>query len=110
MLGAVPDRIAADALRRPVGEFDLDIVEAEVAVHREQQLADRDRLAGDLILGAEDVRVVLGEAAHPHDAVQGPGRLVAVTAAKLGEAQRQVRDSSAAGCGTSAHAPDSSSA
>src|SRR5271167_1957262 len=69
-LGTVPDRIAANALRRPVGEFDLDIVEAEVAVHRQQQLADPDRLAGDLILGAEDVRVVLGKAAHPHDAVQ----------------------------------------
>ena len=35
-LGAVPDGVAADPLRRPVGEFDLDILEAEIAVDRQQ--------------------------------------------------------------------------
>ena len=44
----------------------------------------------DLVLGAEDVAVVLREAAHAHDAVQRAGRLVAVARAELAVAQRQV--------------------
>ena len=44
----------------------------------------------DLVLGAEDMRVVLGEGAHAHDAVQRARRLVAVAGAELGHAQRQV--------------------
>ena len=47
-------------------------------------------LVGDLVLGAEDVRVVLGEAAHAHEAVQRAVRLVAVAGAELGQAERQV--------------------
>ena len=43
VLGAVPDRVAAGPHRRPVGEFDRDILEAEIAVDRQQQLAERDR-------------------------------------------------------------------
>ena len=37
----------------------------------------------------QDVRIVLDEAAHPHDAVQCAGGLVAVAAAELGQPQRQ---------------------
>src|SRR5690606_40782129 len=44
----------------------------------------------DLALGAEHVAVVLGEAAHPEDAVQRAGRLVAVAAAEFAVADRQV--------------------
>ena len=44
----------------------------------------------DLVLGAEDVAIVLGEAAHAHDAVQRAGRLVAVAGAELAIAHRQV--------------------
>ena len=40
--------------------------------------------------GDEDVRVVLGEGAHAHQAVQRARGLVAVHLAELGEAQRQV--------------------
>src|SRR5437763_5389024 len=40
-------------------------------------------------LFAEDVRVVLREAANPHDAVQRAGGFVAMTAAEFGEPQRQ---------------------
>ena len=43
LLGAVPNRVAADAVRRPVGEFDRHVVKAEIAVDRQQQPAKRDR-------------------------------------------------------------------
>jgi hypothetical protein len=38
--------------------------------------------------------IVLREAAHPHDAVQAAGRLIAVALAELAVAQRQDRGSS----------------
>ncbi len=50
----------------------------------------RAHLCLDLVLGAEDMRVVLREAAHAHDAVQRARRLVAVARSELGHAQRQV--------------------
>src|SRR6266478_7660638 len=89
LLGTVPHRVAADPDWRPVGELDLDVVEAEIAIDRQQQLAAADRLGSYLVLGAEDVRIVLDEAAHPHQPVQGARRLVAVAAAEFGEPQRQ---------------------
>jgi hypothetical protein len=48
------------------------------------------RHLGQLILGAEDVRVVLREAAHAHQAVQRAGRLVAMHVAEFGQPDRQV--------------------
>ena len=44
----------------------------------------------NLLGGAEDVGVVLGEVAHAEEAVQHAGELVAVDQAELGHAQRQV--------------------
>ena len=49
-----------------------------------------DALVEDLVLGAEDVAVVLREAAHPHDPVQRAARLVAMALAELAVAHRQV--------------------
>ena len=49
-----------------------------------------DALVEDLVLGAEDVAVVLREAAHPHDPVQRAARLVAMALAELAVADRQV--------------------
>ena len=53
------------------------------------QFDEGGRLLDDLVLAAEDVGVVLGEAAHPHQAVQRTGRLIAVAGAEFGHAQRQ---------------------
>ena len=88
-LGLVPDRVGADAHRRAVGELH-EVLEAQVAIDLAQQLAEADRLALDLVLGAEDVGVVLREGAHPQDAVQRARRLEAVARAHLGHAQRQL--------------------
>ena len=46
--------------------------------------------AGDLLLGAEDVRVVLGDVADAEEAVQRAGELVPVQRRALGVADRQV--------------------
>ena len=60
------------------GEDDLD--QREAAEH----------FRGDLLLGAEEVGVVLGEAADAGHAVELAGLLPAVDGAELGEAHRQV--------------------
>src|SRR6516162_3923200 len=87
MLGPVPDRIAADPYGRPVSEFDLDILEAEVSVDRQQQLAAGDRFSGDLVFRAEDMCVVLDEATDPHQPMQRARRLVPVAAAEFRQPQ-----------------------
>ena len=49
-----------------------------------------EALGGELVLGAEDVRVVLREGAHAHQPVQRAGRLVAMHGAEFGKPQRQI--------------------
>jgi len=68
----VPGRVVSDALFGPGRELDQDgiRVEAEVAVHALEQLAEFGHFAGNLLFRAEYVAVVLDEAAHAHDAVQ----------------------------------------
>ena len=66
------------------------LVEPEVGVDVLQETAELRDLLLDLLLGAEDVRVVLHEAADAHDAVQRSARLVARAVAELGETERKV--------------------
>jgi hypothetical protein len=61
-----------------------------VSVDGGQEPDELRAFLGDLVLGAEDVGVVLGEAADAHEAVERAMRLVAVAGAELGEPQREV--------------------
>ena len=65
-------------------------IEAEIAIDRQDQLVDLVAFGGKLILGAENMRVVLRERAHPHHAMQRARRLIAMDEAEFGEAQRQI--------------------
>ena len=87
--GLVPALVRADALHRPRRDLVDDVGEAEVAIYLLQQRRVGDAFRQDVILGAEDVAVVLGEAAHAHQAVQRSRGLVAVAGAELAVAQRQ---------------------
>src|SRR5690606_24280369 len=89
-LGAIPQLIGTYALGGASRELHGDIGEAEVRVDLQGQPDEVGRFLLHLILGAEDVRIVLHEATHAHDAVQRTGRLVAVTGTELGQTQRQV--------------------
>jgi hypothetical protein len=71
-------------------ELDRVFLEAEMAVDAVEQVAEFLHLVDQLVLAHEDMRVVLGELADAHDAVQRAVRLVAVAAAELGQADRQV--------------------
>ena len=48
-----------------------------------------DDLAFDLLLGAEDMPVILDKATHTHEAVQGAGRLIARARTEFAIADRQ---------------------
>ncbi|MOA19847.1 hypothetical protein D3C78_1402540 [compost metagenome] len=89
-LGAIPQVVGADALLRAGRQLELDILETEVGVDVQGQLDEGGGLVLHLPFGAEDVGIVLHEAAHAHDAMQRTGRLVAVAGAELGQAQRQL--------------------
>ena len=89
-LGLIPEFIAADAGFRPVAELDAELGEAEVAVDAGQQLDEFGGFRRDLVRGAENMRIVLGERPHPHDAVQRAGRLIAVARPEFRHAQRQL--------------------
>ena len=87
---AVPGASSLEAVIRPRRELDRIIGEAEIAIDPVEQGAERLRLVLHLVLGAEDVGVVLGELAYPHQAVERAMRLVPVAAAELGHADREV--------------------
>src|ERR1700730_10932521 len=89
-LGPVPGLVRADPLFRPRRQFDDDVPESEIPVDGKDEVVDLQALLHDLILGAKNMRVVLGEGAHPHDAMDRAGRLVAVDDAEFGDLHRQV--------------------
>jgi hypothetical protein len=68
-LGLVPDLVRARADLGARREFDVETGEARVAVDVDSRSMKACAFALDLVLGAEDMRVVLGEAAHPHQPV-----------------------------------------
>src|SRR6266853_71520 len=86
----VPELVAADPFRRARRELVDDLGEAEVCVGLLQQHRKHRDLRLDLLLGAEDVAVVLSEGADAHDAVQGTRGLVARAHAEFAVAQRQI--------------------
>ena len=88
-LGAVPHLLGADPLRGPGGELQPRL-EAERVVDRVAEVQAAVDLLRDLLLGAEDVGVVLGDVADAQQPVQRAARLVAVHEALLGVADRQV--------------------
>ena len=89
LLRVVPHLIRADALLRARRELQAQLeVEQRVEVAAEVQAAQH--LLLDLLLGAEDVRVVLREVRTRSKPVQHAGGLVAVHQARLGVAHRQV--------------------
>ena len=65
-------------------------VEAERRQHGGDEVQHAHDLGVELVRAAEEVRVVLGEAAHAHQAVQHARALEAVDGAELREAQRQL--------------------
>jgi hypothetical protein len=90
ILGVVPHRVGADTLFRPGRSLTDHFLEAEIAVDRHHQVIDLQALRLELLLGAEHMRIVLGEGADPHQPVQRAGRLIPVHIAEFGQPDRQI--------------------
>ena len=89
--GLVPLLVGADRLALGLGrQLEVEVVEAVVAQQVEHEAQQRRELGRRLLLGAEDVRVVLGHAAHARQAVHDARLLVAVHGAELEEPQREL--------------------
>ena len=85
----LPVLVGAHGVLRAGGQLD-EVLEAELGVDLVDQVHDVGDLVGDLVGAHEDVRVVLGEAAHAEQAVQRAAQLVAVHQTQLAHAQRQL--------------------
>src|SRR3954452_12798838 len=89
LFGLVPILVAAEAVVGAQRELDL-VGETEIVIDARGELAEGARLLDDLVLAAEDVRVVLRELADPHQPMKRAMRLVPVAAAVLIETDRQL--------------------
>mmetsp|Transcript_242 Transcript_242/g.520 ORF Transcript_242/g.520 Transcript_242/m.520 type:complete len:650 (-) Transcript_242:126-2075(-) len=78
-----PDLVGADGLLGASGEHDLVLSESELGENLLGQVEDRQDLSGELRREAEDVRVVLREAAYPEEAVERARALVPVDSPQL---------------------------
>ncbi len=68
--GQIPLGIITDTAFRTGRQLHFHRVETEVFVHIQRQLDEIRGFLTDLLLSSEDVRVILGEATHTHNAVQ----------------------------------------
>ena len=84
-----PHLQVAHVLLRAGGQSDAVIGETEGFHQLEGQFQHAANFVLNLLRAAEDMGVVLGEAAHPHQAMQHAAALVAVNRAQLGETQGQ---------------------
>ena len=92
--GAVPVFGLAGVIFRmrsvPIGKLDFEFVEAEIFHDGESEIHAGFDFGFDLRGHAEDVRVVLGEAAHAEQSVEDAAALVAIDSAKFGEAHGKI--------------------
>ena len=88
--GSIPDGIRADALLGTSRQLDFHLVEAQLAVHFENQLACFGGFGGQLFGRTENVGVIHDEATHAHQAMQRTGRFIPMAGAEFGHTQWQI--------------------
>ena len=64
-LGFVPNSVLADTLIGTIGEFDSNILEAEIAIDGKHLFVELHALFRNLIFSTEDMRIILSEVADP---------------------------------------------
>src|SRR5712692_2350866 len=89
-LGHPPLLLGAEMLIGHGRELETEVLESELSIHVAHHLEVERDFVFDLVLAAEDVRVVLRHRTHPHQAVQRARALRAMQPAELRDAHRQV--------------------
>ena len=87
--GHLPVLVASHAVLRAGGQLHM-VFEAEQAVNAVDQVCHALDLIPDLLRHHEDMGIVLGKAAHPHQSVHLAGFFVAVYDSQLAHPQRQI--------------------
>src|SRR5258708_5931339 len=86
--------MGTEILLRRIGssnrQCDLEFIKTESTEQIESKLNAINYLSAHCLGSTENVRIVLGESAHPHQPVQGTGQFRAIAGAQFGVSQRQV--------------------
>src|SRR5450759_145881 len=88
--GLVPSLVRSDPFYRARGQLDQHLIETEIAIYLIQHHDELGYFGLHLRFGTENMRTILGKAAHPHQAVQRSGSLVAMAGTEFRQTQRQV--------------------
>lgn len=86
---AIPERVGAHALLRAGRKLDDNLLEAEILIDRQDEIVDLQAFGGHLLVGAEDVRIVLREAAYAHQTMQRARGLVTMDSTEFRKTDRQ---------------------
>ncbi len=89
-MALLPALVVAHGVLRPGRQVRLDVLESEGLPDRKRKTEDLEDLIVDLLRWADDVSVVLGEAAHPQQPVQHAGSFIPIDGPELGPPQRQL--------------------
>ena len=89
-MAGLPLLVGARRLLGPGGEVGVVALEAEGLQDAGGEIEHAEDLVLELVGAAEEMRVVLGEAPHAHEAVEHPGALEAVDGAELRVAEGQL--------------------
>ncbi len=79
----IPYGVVACSYFGSVCEDDFYIFESEVFIDGEEEVTEEGSFLGDMVFCTEDVGVILGEGAHPHDSVEGTCGFISVAGAEF---------------------------
>src|SRR5258708_32866272 len=86
--------MGTEILLRRIGssnrQCDLEFIKTESTEQIESKLNAINYLSAHCLGSTENVRIVLGESAHPHQPVQSTGQFRAIAGAQFGVSQRQI--------------------
>ena len=86
----IPDFITTDTFFWTGRQFHRDFFKAEDAIHVVYHLDTAVNFVADLFFSTENMRIILSEATHAHQTMQGTRWLIAMAATKFTHTQRQI--------------------
>ena len=88
LFGFIPNFVRTCTLFRAKGQLHSNIMEAKLFINANQQFIECACFINDLILGTEDMRIILHKTANTHQTMQCTAWFIAVARTELGQTHR----------------------